>query len=421
LKEGKMKKSMMKKFRGKVSIVLLSFLTVFFLISATSQAADEIKIGLVSALTGPAGPVGQSHLAGAKVAVMHINEDGGIMGRKVVLVERDTAASPATALKVTRDLLMNQNVKLMTGVVSSAVALALPPLMEEQNGIMMIAAGQTEKVTGVNCNPHVFRICTHGVVAPSAMAKHAKERYPNIKRWGGVNPDYEFGHSCWRTFSRTLAKIDPSLTIVPTHFPKFGATNFEPVILKLLEDKVEGVYGVIYGNDFIAFAKQAQKYKLFDQVKVFLDHAVEMEVAVPLGFDMPHTWGGGHYNYKAYNNKLNQRFVEGHKKLFNGQVPVYAASETYSALYAYKYAIEKAKSTDTKEVIKALRGLSFDSVTGSRRIRPEDNQTEGTGIFTHFVPQKEAPGWKVTEYYTFPNASFIPKPSDPDGGCKMKW
>lgn len=408
---------------GRSGIFFLICMSVFFLMSASVQvqAAEEIKIGLVSALTGGAGAIGQSHLAGAKVAEMHINEDGGIMGRKVVIVERDTAASPATALKVTRDLLMNQNVKFMTGVVSSAVALALPPLMEEQNGIMMLAAAQTEKVTGINCNPHMFRICTHGVVAPTAIAKFGRERYPEIKRWGGVNPDYEFGHSCWRSFSTALKKIDPSLTIIPTQFPKFGATNYEPVILKLLEDKVEGLYGVIYANDFIAFVKQAQKYKLFDQVKVFLNHAVETEVAEPLGFDMPHVWGGGHYNYKAYDNALNKRFVEGHKKLFNGKTPVYAASETYSALYAYKYAIEKAKSLETKDVIMALRGLTFDSVTGKRRIRPEDHQTEGMGIFTHFVPTKEAPGWKITEFHTFPNASFIPKPSDPDGGCKMKW
>jgi len=407
---------------GKLGILFLIFIGMFFLMSTSVdvQAAEELKIGVIAPLTGGAGPIGQSQLAGAKVAAMHINEDGGILGRKVVIVERDTAYSPATGIKVARDLMMNEKIKFFTGVASSAVGLAVAPLMEEMDGVLIIAAAQTEKLTGINCNPHVFRICTNAVAIVKASAKFAVERYPKIKRWGGICPDYEYGHSTWDNFSKELKRLDPSVTIIPSHFPKVGSASFEAEILKLLEEKPEAIYSSLFGADFITFVKQAKKYKLFDTIKVIINHSIETEVATPLGFDMVDVWGGGHYNYQAYNNAINTRFVEGHKKLFN-TVPAYASSESYSAVYAYKYAIEKAKSFESKAVIKALRGLSFDSVTGKRTIKAEDHQAVQNGILTHFVPSSDAPGWKIVEFYTFSNAPFLPKISDPEGGCKMKW
>lgn len=407
---------------GRLGVFFLIFMSMFFLISASVnvQAAEELKIGVIAPLSGGAGPIGQSQLAGAKVAAMHINEEGGILGRKIVIVERDTAYSPGTGIKVTRDLMMNEKIKLFTGVASSAVGLAIAPLMEKTDSVLIITAAQTEKLTGINCNPHVFRVCTNAIAIVKASAAFAAERYPKIKRWGGICPDYEYGHSTWANFSKELKRIDPKVTIIPSHFIKLGSASFEVEILKLLEEKPEAIYCSLFGNDFITFVKQAKKYKLFDTIKVIINHSIETEVATPLGFDMVDVWGGGHYNYQAYNNAINTRFVEGHKKLFN-TVPAYASSEGYSAVYAYKYAIEKAKSFESKDVIKALRGLSFKSVNGKRTFKPEDNQAVGNGILTHFVPSKDAPGWKIVEFKTFSNAPFLPKVSDPEGGCKMKW
>jgi branched-chain amino acid transport system substrate-binding protein len=412
-----------RKRAGKLGIFFLIFMGVFFLISVSAQlqAAEEtITIGVVAPLSGGAGPIGQSQLAGAKVAAMHINEDGGILGRKVVIVERDSAYSPGTALKVTRDLMMNEKIKLFTGVASSAVALALAPLMEETDSVLILAAAQTEKATGINCNPHVFRVTTNAIAIVKASAAFAAERYPKIKRWGGICPDYEYGHSTWANFSKELKRIDSKVTIIPSHFTKLGSASFEAEILKLLEEKPEAIYCSLFGNDFITFVKQAKKYKLFDTIKVIINHSIETEVATPLGFDMVDVWGGGHYNYQAFNNPINKRFVAGHQKLYN-TVPAYASSESYSAVYAFKYAIEKAKSYESKAIIKALRALSFDTVNGKRYFKADDHQAVGTGILTHFVPSTDAPGWKIAEFKTFSNGPFLPKVSDPEGGCKMKW
>lgn len=389
-------------------------------LAPTASGAEPVNVAVIAALTGPAGAIGQSQLAGAKVAEMHINQEGGILGRKVRIVEKDTAASPSAAVKVVREAVMNENTKFLVGVVSSGVGLAIAPLMEELDSLLIIAAAQTEKLTGKNCSPYVFRICTNAVAVVRAAAELASERYPNVKRWAGICPDYEYGHTTWRLFKEAIVQKNPGATIVGEQFPKFKATNYEPQILKLLEAKPEGLYSSLYAGDFVTFVKQARKYKFFDNIKAFINHSVAMEVAIPLGKEMVDVWGGGHYYKKAYDNPLNEKFVQTHKKLFEKD-PLYASSETYSALYALKYAIEKANSFETKDVIKALRGLTFDSITGKRYIRPEDHQTIRDQIFLHFQNTEESPGWKIGEIKSIWSKEVYPKLDEPEGGCKMKW
>jgi len=247
------------------------------------------------------------------------------------------------------------------------------------------------------------------------------ERYPNVTRWAGINPDYEWGHSAWGVFKPEMQRLNPKAVFVAEEWPKFKATNYEPQILKLLDSKAEGIYSVLYAADFITFVKQARKYKLFDQVKGFMDHAIGIEVANPLGHEMIDIWGGGHYHHDAFDNPLNKKFREGHKKLFGSDEPLYASSESYSAMYALKYAVEKANSIETKPVILALRGMYFNSVTGLRYIRSRDHQTIRAQIYSHFVPVAEDPGWKITEHATIWSEEVYPRLNEEQYRCHMKW
>jgi len=393
-------------------------LTVFTFFSNTSNAvsAETQKIAVIAALSGPAGVIGQSQLYGAKVAEMHINAEGGILGKKIEIIERDTAAKPDMAVKAVHELAVSKETPFYVGVVSSAVALAIAPIVEQNNGLLILAAAQSEKATGSQCSKNVFRITTNAVAVARAAAKLMVERYPDIKRWAGINPDYEYGHNAWEVFSAELKKLNPDVVIVGEQWPKFKATNYETQILKLTDAKPEGLYSALYASDFITFVKQARKYKFFDNIKAFMDHSVSTEVAQPLGEDMVDVWGGGHYHHEAFDNELNTKFREGHKKLYQKE-PGYAASEAYSAIYALKYAIEKANSFEIEPVIKALEGLEFDSVTGKRYIRPRDHQAIRAQLFTHFVPTTESPGWKVAEHAKITSEDVYPRMDEEEYRC----
>jgi branched-chain amino acid transport system substrate-binding protein len=381
--------------------------------------ADPVKIAVIAALSGPAGTIGQSQLEGAKVAEKEINDQGGILGRKIMIIERDTAASPATAVKVTQELAMGKEADYFVGVVSSAVALAIAPVIEQNNALLILAAAQTEKSTGSQCSPNVFRITTNAVAVARAAAKLMVDRYPGVNRWAGINPDYEYGRSCWTIFKEELKRLNPNAVFVAELWPKFNATSFESEILQLVDAKPEAMYSSLFASDFITFAKQASKYKLFDNIKAFMDHSVASDVAIPLGENMVDVWGGGHYHHDAFNNEQNTKFLKTHREMYKKD-PVYAASESYTAVHAIKLAAEKAKSLDVKAVMGALEGMYFDSVTGKRFIRHRDHQTIRAQIFSHFVPVKENPGWKIAEHATIMSEDVYPRWDEEEYRCVKK-
>ena len=92
------------------------------------------------------------------------------------------------------------------------------------------------------------------------------------------------------------------------------------------------------------------------------------------------------------------------------------AAEAQAAILAYKAAVEKAGNSETDAVIEALKGLTFDSATGKRIIRPEDNQAIKNVELCFIEPSAEAEsGFAVTDYVQVDGAKVIepPTPGEP--------
>ena len=104
-----------------------------------------LRIGLITPLSGPQEFIGTYVKNGAEVAVDQINKAGGIMGRQVALEIRDDKANPAAALAAARELL-GAGINLHVGGISSAVVLALVPVMQQENGVHLTCGAGTEKM-----------------------------------------------------------------------------------------------------------------------------------------------------------------------------------------------------------------------------------------------------------------------------------
>ena len=103
-----------------------------------ATAADTVKIGFPIPLSGPTAVYGKPILAGAQMAVAEINAQGGILGRQIELLSRDSKANADEAVRLARELIIKDGVDFLAGTLTSAEAPAVSTVAKE-NKIVFIA------------------------------------------------------------------------------------------------------------------------------------------------------------------------------------------------------------------------------------------------------------------------------------------
>ncbi|MFB4163908.1 ABC transporter substrate-binding protein [Alteribacillus sp. JSM 102045] len=411
---------------GKVSYLLsvLLVVTLFLVVCGNNETSssdtnnsesgvseeEPIKFGFISSLSGGNASSGEPMKQGAELAIKHINEDGGIMGRQVELEVRDDKGSPEEAVKVVRDL-QNNGVHFFLGVISSNVALSLSPAMEELDSILITAAAHSDRLTGEDFNEHYFRVTDNAQMRNYAGAKIIAERYPDITEWATFSPDYEYGKNTHDRFFEALQEYNADVELIHESWPAFGASDFKNYITAVQNADPQGVFSSLYAGDAIVMSQQAASYNFYEGIDVFVNPSAERDIREQLGQNMHEEWGGLHYYAPAFDNDINNRFVEDYKAE-HGKEPIGFASEAYNAMLAYKAAIEEAESTETQDVISKLEGIEFDSLTGTTTIREEDHQAIKDVIWIHIVPAKGKTGWEVEETVIIPGDEVILPPSN---------
>lgn len=122
-----------------------------------AAAADAVKIGWLPSLTGPlaAAAIGFDH--GVRFGVEELNKSGGIAGRPIDLVSRDTTSDPTKAVSFAQQLLLNEKVHFMAGPVNSGEALATVPIVARA-GIPNLVTGAVEQLIDPVKFPLAYRV-----------------------------------------------------------------------------------------------------------------------------------------------------------------------------------------------------------------------------------------------------------------------
>jgi branched-chain amino acid transport system substrate-binding protein len=126
------------------------------LASPAIAANEPIKIGYLPALTGPSSSTGVGINRGTELAVAQINEAGGINGRKIELVVRDTQSDPTKAVNAVAELTQRQKVNIIFGPLNSGEALAATPLIARDK-IPMLHPCWVDELIDVKKYPMAFR------------------------------------------------------------------------------------------------------------------------------------------------------------------------------------------------------------------------------------------------------------------------
>ena len=140
--------------------------------------AEDIKIGLVAALTGQSAQSGESITRGLTIAMDEINARGGVLGNKLVLIKRDDESSPPKGVTAARELISNEKVAALFGGIDTPVSLAIVPIANQNKKpfIGVWAAGTGITKNGASPN-YVFRVSAQDDLVDVALIKYAVAKY----------------------------------------------------------------------------------------------------------------------------------------------------------------------------------------------------------------------------------------------------
>ena len=347
---------------------------VFALLVGPACAQEKpIKLGVMFVSSGPMGGYGKHGFQAAQLAIDEINAAGGILGRKVMALTADSKMQPPVGVEIAKKYILQDKVDFMIGPTSSGVAAALSPVITEHKMILVLTQAAADSLTGAQFNPYMFSTLSNAMMHSRAGAYFVADK--PYKRWMCIGPNYNYGWDSWASFKSKLKELRPDVEFLGEVWPKLTEPDYTEFIKKIIDAKPDAVWSPLWGMDAVNFIKQALPMKLFDKIKFAFPDGAALETLAPLGKDMPDgIYVAARYFFLTPDSEMNRKFVKAYYDRFK-EWPDYMAEETYAGVYFIKAAVERAGTTDTEKVIKAVERepLAWETPEGWKIMRAQDH------------------------------------------------
>ena len=336
---------------------------------AIAHASEPIKVGIIDPLSGPYSTSSIHDVHGATVAVEHFNKSGGVLGRPVRLVEADDASNVRTGLKAAAKLIKEDRVDFLMGTLNGEVALAVADLAKAEHLLFMVTGAHVPELTGVGCNSHTFVFMPNARMLSKAVTPYLVKAYGN--RWFMVTAETMDGRAAEQAMTDALlAQGGDVLGSVGT---PFGTTDFISAMAQAKTAKPSAVILNLYGWELVHALKAYSRLELAKE-QIGVGGMVSGEqIGRPLGYaDHAGIWG------LIWDPKINtdssKRFIQGVIDKYN-HTPTSRCYHGYAAMTQILEAVQRAGTTETGAVIKALEGHAFDGLKeGRSHFRASDHQ-----------------------------------------------
>jgi len=367
------------------------------IVPATAFAASTIQIGFPIPLSGPAAVYGNPISKGAEMAVQEINAKGGVLGKKLELLERDSKANADEAVRLARELIIKNNVDFLVGTLTSAEAPAVSTIAKENKIVFIAPSAKTIQLTSPqNVHPYIFRLSSNTDIDGSSGAAIIA-KWKDVKRVATIAPDYAYGHDAVTAFIAYMKRARPDIEIVDQQWPKLGQSDFTAFITAQMAKKPDAIFCDVFGGDFVTLAKQAAPLGYFKAVNYRVVDSGEVgatDVAKPLGADYPFGIWSDAYDpviWPENEPAAHKAFIEHLKAFTHEEYASGWAIMGYTAITALADGIKKAGSTNSEKVAAALAGLTFDTPAGQRTFNAKTHETEAGEFWGQMVKDQRFP------------------------------
>ena len=340
----------------------------------TVYAADPIKIGVVTPLSGTYAGIGQQVKWGLELATKEVNAAGGIMGRPVELIFEDEEANPAVAVQKADKVFQVNKVDFLTGTVNSGSTLAVGQVAERAGKLMATTVSFADSITGDKCSPNVYRVNARAGQQSAALAVWMSKDKPKAKVFY-LGPDYEMGRSTVAAFKKSAENVGAESG--GEVFAPLDSKDYTQYFGQLRAARPQVLYTSVAGNDTVRLFTQLQEFGLLNNLTVVgASGTVTAQNIGAIGKAAEGFVTGVGYSAEI-DTPENKKFVEAFKAANKIDPDLYGA-DSYGLIYAYKAAVEKAQSTETDKVREAFKDLKWMTPQGEKTLRASDHQAVQT-------------------------------------------
>lgn len=326
------------------------------LAASAVSAADKVKIGFVSTLSGPSSALGVDIRDGFQLAVK-LN-GGKLGGLPAEVLVSDDQFKPDVARQLFERNVKRDKVDFMTGVVFSNIMLAALPEALDNKVIYISPNAAPSSMAGKDCNPLFFAVSWPNDAYHEAAGAFANQR--DLKNAYLLAPNYQAGKDSLAGFKRTFKG-----QIVGENYTKLGQLDYAAELAEIRAAKPQALYIFLPGGMGINFIKQFVGAGLGKDITLVLPgFSADQDIINPVGPAMAGLFNTAHWS-PDFANAANQKFVAEFQKEYK-RLPTLYASQGYDAAQLINAAVRdvKGKLEDPDAVRKALRAAKFDSVRG---------------------------------------------------------
>jgi len=330
--------------------------TCLSLAAPQAQAADKVKVGFVSTLSGPSSALGVDIRDGFLLAVK-LN-GGKLGGLPAEVLVSDDQFKPDVAKQLFEKNIKRDKVDFMTGVVFSNIMLAALPEALDNNTFYISPNAAPSSIAGKDCNPLFFAVSWPNDAYHEAAGQFANTR--DLKSVYLVAPNYQAGKDSLAGFKRMYKG-----QVVGENYTKLGQLDYAAELAEIRAAKPQAVYIFLPGGMGINFIKQYVGAGLGKDTTLLLPgFSADQDVIKPVGESMAGLFNTAHWS-PDFTNAANVKFMAEFQKEY-GRIPTLYASQGYDAALLINAAVRdtKGKLEDRAAVRKALQTAKFDSVRG---------------------------------------------------------
>ncbi|MBR1126082.1 substrate-binding protein [Bradyrhizobium lablabi] len=355
-----------------------------------AQAQEVIKIGIPTGLSGANSVVAPSVVQSAELAVDEINAAGGILGKKVALEVADDGSGAAGAQKAADSLIFQKKVNVLISMQTSAARNGMLPVVTRGK----VPYIYTSLYEGRSCNKYLY---ADGAV-PEQMVGPIVDHFmsDNAKTFFLVGSDYAFGRGMLAFTKSYIEKKGGK--VVGDEYQPMDATDWTAIISKMRSANPDAViFSTAGGAPNVTLQKQYKAAGMKAQVG---NLSVDEGTAKSMAADADGVFISASF-LTNIDTPANKKFMAAMKAKFGDKLltPNDLSVPQYDAVYLYKAAVEKAKSTSADAVVEALATVQFDGPRGKVQMNAQRHAP-----LTMYLGQVQSDG-SVKIVKSFPNVS----------------